>query len=298
MTTSALRTPLRLASRGTSLCAALDADIPITRVGGKAHTLGRLLRCGVRVPNGFVLRTEALEAHLRSADIEISGDGAAMRSLVCESPLPDSLREELLSRARSLLASGPVVVRSSAVGEDSDAASFAGQLDSVLHVADEEMLERAVLACWASFWSERALFYRAARGVAPSGMGVVVQQQVSACAAGVMFTDDGTGALLVEYTSGLGDALVSGAVDPARIRIDRATHAVQQLGERIPKADALVLVQSSIAALLDAALQVEQELRAPQDIEWAMTADGTLYIVQSRPITATLRCNGGTICRP
>ena len=289
MTTSAWQSRIERAPGKTSYCVALASVVPLERVGGKAHTLGRLMRAGVRVPHGFVLRTEALESHLSA--IGESCDGATMRSLVCGTPLSDALRQELFSRARALLARGPVVVRSSAVGEDSDAASFAGQLDSVLHVTDEVMLERAVLACWASFWSDRAMFYRTARGMAPSGMGVVVQQQVNACAAGVMFTDDGTGALLVEYTAGLADALVSGALDPARVRIDRQTRSVQQQGERIPEADVVVLAPGGIASLLDAATRLERELGAPQDVEWAMTADGTLFIVQSRPITARL-------CRP
>jgi pyruvate,water dikinase len=292
MTTSVLQSRTERASEETHHCVALASAVPLERVGGKAHTLGRLMRAGVRVPHGFVLRREALASHLSA--IGKSRDGATMRALVCGTPLPDALRRELLSRARTLLARGPVVVRSSAVGEDSDAASFAGQLDSVLHVTDEVMLERAVLACWASFWSDRAMFYRTARGMTSSGMGVVVQQQVHASAAGVMFTNDGTGALLVEYTAGLADALVSGAVDPARVRINRQTRAVHQEGERIPEAEQVVLAPASIAALLDAAAKLERELGAPQDVEWAMTADGTLYIVQSRPITAALSTRGAT----
>jgi rifampicin phosphotransferase len=292
MTTSALRSRTERARGMTSYCVPLASVVPLDQVGGKAHTLGRLMRAGVRVPHGFVLRTEALESHLSAIGEE--RDGAAMRSLVCHTPLSDTLREELFSRARALLARGPVVVRSSAVGEDSDAASFAGQLDSVLHVTDEAMLERAVLACWASFWSDRAMFYRTARGMAPSGMGVVVQQQVNACAAGVMFTNDGTGALLVEYTTGLADALVSGALDPARVRIDRHSHAIEQQGARVPEADVVVLAAAGIASLLEAATRLELELGAPQDVEWAMTADGTLFIVQSRPITAALSAKVAT----
>ncbi|MEP6733395.1 MAG: PEP/pyruvate-binding domain-containing protein [bacterium] len=292
MTTSAVRSPLEHASNAAAFGMPLHVETPLEKIGGKAHTLGRLMRAGVRVPPGFVLTTEALEAHLAEAQlgerIASAPDAATIRSLVMEAPLPDALRDELFARAESLLTKGPVVVRSSAVGEDSDAASFAGQLDSVLHVRDEAMLEHAVLTCWASFWSDRAVFYRSARGMVAGGMGVIVQQQVDACAAGVMFTDDGGSALLAEYTSGLGDALVSGAIDPARIRIDRVTSAVQQEGERIPDADVVVMAPTGIASLLDAALKLERVLGAPQDVEWAMTADGTLFIVQSRPITAAL----------
>ena len=293
MTTTAWRPRLELEPTTDALCVELDAERPLEQVGGKAHTLGRLMRAGVRVPGGFVLTTLALETHLREAHlderIDTLSDGPAIRSLVSGASLPGQVREQLLAHARPMLARGPVVVRSSAVGEDSGAASFAGQLDSILHVTDDAMLEHAVLACWASFWSDRAMFYRQARGMASSGMGVVVQEQVDACAAGVMFTDDGAGALLVEYTAGLADGLVAGAVDPARVRIDRTSCAVRELGQRIPAADAVVLTEHGIASILDAATRLEHELGGAQDVEWAMTADGTLFIVQSRPITAALR---------
>lgn len=283
----------------------LDVDVDVAMVGGKASALGRLIRSGVRVPTGFVLRTEALETHLREARIDSTirllcdeadfakaevraSVSTSIRGLICGAALPEVIRDELISRAHPLLACGPIVVRSSAVGEDSESASFAGQLDSVLHVVDDESLERAVLACWASYWSERALFYRCARGMHSAGMGVVVQSQVDAHAAGVMFTDDGSGALLIEYVQGLGDALVAGAVDPARIRVDRATGAIRHLGERIPEADAVVCTAAGVESLLAAAAQVESEFGGAQDVEWAMCADGTLFIVQSRPVTASL----------
>jgi pyruvate,water dikinase len=283
----------------------LDVDVDVAMVGGKANALGRLIRSGVRVPPGFVLRTETLETHLREARIADTirslCDGAdfakaearasvsaTIRELICGAALPELIRDELISRAHPLLARGPVVVRSSAVGEDSESASFAGQLDSVLYIADVGSLERAVLACWASYWSERALFYRRARGMHSAGMGVVVQEQVDARAAGVMFTDDGSGAVLVEYVHGLGDALVAGTVDPARIRVDRATGAIRHLGERIAEADAVVCAATGVESLLAAAAQVESEFGGAQDVEWAMSADGTLFIVQSRPITAGL----------
>ncbi|MEO7366712.1 MAG: PEP/pyruvate-binding domain-containing protein [Gemmatimonadaceae bacterium] len=303
--TASVAHPSIFAMPGKAFINSIEADVDVSMVGGKARALGRMIRSGVRVPPGFVLRTEALETHLCEAGI---GDtlgllcneadftkaearasvSTAIRELICGAALPEVIRDELISRAHPLLARGPIVVRSSAVGEDSEAASFAGQLDSVLNVSDDESLERAVLSCWASYWSERALFYRRARGMHSAGMGVVVQSQVDAHAAGVMFTDDGSRALLVEYVDGLGDALVAGAVDPARIRVDRATGAIKHLGERIAEADAVVCTAAGVKSLLAAAAKVESEFGEAQDVEWAMTADGTLFIVQSRPITASL----------
>lgn len=297
--------PTGLPAASPEWCFALGADCPPEAVGGKAYTLGVLIRAGVRVPDGFVLRTEALERHLRSSALDQAIDAlcervdtgqpehlgeiaAAIRSLFDTAPMSGVLRDELRALARPLLARGSVVVRSSAVGEDSAERSFAGQLDSILHVADEIALERAVLACWASYWSERALFYRAARHVPSRGMGVVVQQQVAARAAGVLFTDAGDGTALVEYTAGLGDRLVAGEIDPARISIERSSRAVRHSGQRCADADSVVVSDGGIDALASMAAELEHMLGGPQDVEWAMTADGDLFVVQSRPITAPL----------
>ena len=141
---------------------ALEAPSDVMLVGGKAIALGRAMRAGLRVPTGFVLTTEAFDEHMRAHS----------------APMSSAMRDELFAAAETLLACGAVVVRSSAVGEDSRGHSFAGQLDSILHVTTLSALEEAVLACWASYWSERASFYRAAREVPSNGMGVVVQHQV------------------------------------------------------------------------------------------------------------------------
>ena len=123
MTTSVLRTRPTLAPSGTSLGVPLEAEVDVALVGGKAHTLGRLIRSGVRVPPGFVLRTEALESHLREARIADrihslcegsdfgraearSSVSATIRALVCGAALPEVIRDELLARAHPLLARG------------------------------------------------------------------------------------------------------------------------------------------------------------------------------------------------
>src|SRR6185295_8529713 len=185
--------------------------------------------------------------------------------------------------AETLLACGAVVVRSSAVGEDSRGQSFAGQLDSILHVTTLSALEDAVLACWASYFSERASFYRAAREVPSNGMGVVVQHQVDARAAGVLFTDAGDGTMLVEYTAGLADALVAGAIDPSRLSIARDTGVVKHLADA---EQPFALEPSAVDGLIAAARDLEREFGEPQDVEWVLGDDNEIWIVQSRPITA------------
>ena len=267
--------------RGTDVCLPLEAAIDVQNVGGKAYALGRMLRAGIVVPSGIVLTVDAFQAFLAENELDPPARSAQM---------PAWVREQLLTAAAPLLALGPVVVRSSAVGEDGAGESFAGQLDSVLHIADSASLERAVLDVWASLWSERAIFYRTARGLGQHGMGVVIQRQVEAKAAGVLFTTTTSGEMLVEYAPGLGDALVAGQVDPSRVAIDRQTGAIRVLASY-----AFNLEANRFDELRSTGFKLETEFGSPQDIEWALSTDDTLFIVQSRPITAPLALNRSTV---
>jgi pyruvate,water dikinase len=288
----------------------LDQATHLHLVGGKAHNLYRVLKLGLRVPGGFVITTKAFEAHLEENGLAAKIDALTQQKtgqsnqdsvgpdrqlskgihdLIVNTPLSPELRDLLRSTAKEFVNRGPVVVRSSAVGEDSAQASFAGQLDSFLHVHTLAGLEKALLACWASCWSERAIAYRAARGLKITSMGVVVQTQVDALAAGVLFTRTTAGTILVEHTSGLGDALVSGAINPGRFVLDRDGNGVRMLsaGERpIKNIENLLLSRARLAELGRLAATLEQGLGGPQDVEWAIDRSGLLYLVQSRPITA------------
>jgi rifampicin phosphotransferase len=275
-------------AEGGALCVPLDAATDASLVGGKAFALGRLIRAGVAVPEGFVLTTGALDGHLggfgdtATASTQRRRGAEEQQELLSTTALSPGVREALAAHAASLLAKGPVVVRSSAVGEDGAGESFAGQLDSILNVRDDVQLERAVRDVWASLWSERVDFYRTARGVPMRGMGVVVQRQVDARVAGVMFTMTSTGEMLVEYGAGLADKLVAGEVDPARMAINRATGASRQLR----RDDDCSLTERQIEQLRLVGLAAETEFGAAQDLEWAIDGSGSLYVVQSRPITA------------
>ena len=265
-------------------------------VGGKAHNLWRASELGLRVPDGFVVTTRAFEAHLDENDL--AGKiralsqrklSARIRDLIVNTSLSSRLRDRLRSAAEELLDRGPIVVRSSAVGEDSARASFAGQLDSFLHVRTLAGLETALLDCWASCWSERAIAYRAARGLEVSSMGVVVQTQVDALAAGVLFTRTAEGTILVEHTPGLGDALVAGAINPGRfvLRRDGNGFRVLSAGDRaVTNMQTLLFSRSRLTELGRLATKLEEGLGGPQDVEWAIDRSGVLYLVQSRPITA------------
>jgi phosphoenolpyruvate synthase/pyruvate phosphate dikinase len=162
MMTSSLRAVRAL--RSSSYIVPLNHATLLHLAGGKAHNLYRVSKLGVRVPGGFVVTTRAFDAHLQENDLAVrinafssqSGLGrdrqlsADIHALIVNTPLSPELRDLLRPAAEELLNRGPVVVRSSAVGEDSARASFAGQLDSFLHVKTFAELEKALPACWAS----------------------------------------------------------------------------------------------------------------------------------------------------
>ena len=271
--------------------------------GGKASALSRMLRDGLPVPRGLVVPCDALQRFLNATGLEalpgtlladadpddITTLAAACRSIRAEvlaRPLPRDLETALLSAAAPLLEQGPVAVRSSAVGEDGADASFAGQFDSVLHVTSADALCDAVRQCWASYWSARAMSYRHRRGVPAAGMAVIVQQQVRAAAAGVLFTRDPQGPvdrMVVEWVSGLADRLVSGEATPRRLYLSRTTGTAA--ADTASEGDAPPLTSQQVAQLVSLATRLEVMFGCPQDIEWTLDSAGRISIVQSRPIT-------------
>jgi pyruvate,water dikinase len=271
--------------------------------GGKAVNLGRLTQAGLPVPSGIVITVHALNEFLRitAAQHEIERlekqagedfDGASVleqsvQLLLSQTPLPGETRELLAQVRAALGTSGPYAVRSSAVGEDAGDASFAGLLDSVLDVDPAAGLEAALKRVWGSRWSARAAAYARTHGKRIGGIAVIVQRQVDARYAGVLFTRsperDSAHEMLCEYCTGLAQRLVDGAIVPARLRIDRASFEFSRDDELN---NAEQPPRSQIEALAAAATAAEQLFDAPQDIEWALDRAGGLWLVQSRPITS------------
>ena len=239
----------------------------LATAGGKGANLGELIRAGVRVPPGFVVTTDAYAA---------GADGSVPE------PVAQAIRT-----AYAGLGGGAVAVRSSATAEDLPGAAFAGQQDTYLDVAGEPAVLDAVRRCWASLRSERAVAYRARRGIADAAvrMGVVVQRMVPAEVAGVAFTADPvTGArseTVIDAGLGLGEAVVSGTLTAEHLVVDRAEgHPPILSGPALTRLGA-----AGIAELVAVAARIEAHFGRPQDIEWAYAA-GTLWIVQARPMTA------------
>jgi pyruvate, water dikinase len=291
--------------------------------GGKGASLGRMTGTGMPVPPGFVVTAGALGESLDGHGVlekvrdlarsfESGAEGARVageiQEIVLSSPPPEELAEHISSAYQSLGPDVPVAVRSSACAEDGESASFAGQQETFLNVIGSENVLDGLVRCWASFFTERALFYRLNKGsLTDLRMAVVVQQQIAADKSGVIFTTDPirqrTDQMVIEAGYGLGEALVSGLITPdnyvarrdgrlkkARLgRQDQMTVRVAGGGTTTVRLDdeiagSQVLDEDEISRLVEVGLQLEAAFGSPQDIEWAFEAD-RLYVLQSRPIT-------------
>jgi pyruvate,water dikinase len=262
-------------------------------LGGKAASLDRLARMGFRIPPGFCLTTAAFRRQL--GDIETEADEGSIAARLEHEPLDDDLTRELRDALARLTAEAPpapglgqpsFAVRSSAIGEDGSAASYAGLHETELGVAPDGV-DASVRRCWASLWSPAALAYRRFRGFSMHGeaMAVVVQSLVPADAAAVAFTRHPvTGRedqLVITAAHGLGEAMVSGTVTPDTYTIDKQTLTTVDFepGEAEEALDAELLRE-----LAQLVLQVEAGFGRAVDVE-AAVANRTWYLLQARPIT-------------
>ncbi|HEX3690683.1 MAG TPA: PEP/pyruvate-binding domain-containing protein [Solirubrobacteraceae bacterium] len=287
----------------------------VGRAGGKGASLARMAALGLPVPPGFVVPANALADALPDQGVELHAlaeaqNAAAAQELIRGVELDPALRRAVLDAYAALGGQGdaPVAVRSSACAEDSEAASFAGQQETFLHVRGGDAVRTRIRDCWASFFSERALFYRSQKGsLSDLGMAVVIQRMVHADVAGVLFTCDPVhnrrDRMVVEAVIGLGEAAVSGAVTPdhyvlkrdGRVRkaqVHQQPYAIVAgdtggVIERPLSADeggARKVGDELLAELARIGADLEQRVGVPQDIEWAVQ-DGELYVLQARPVT-------------
>jgi pyruvate,water dikinase len=252
---------------------------------------------------------------------DVGTAGGRLRSLVEGSELPESTAAAVRA-AYDELCQGhgftvPVAVRSSAVSEDLAGASFAGQLQTYLWVEGPDAVLEHVQRCWAGFFTPEALMYRHEQGIAPEEllMSVGVQRMVRARSAGVMFTlnpvNGDRSKVVIESTWGLGEPLVSGEVDPDRFTVDKVTFQLLQteigrkLIEHRPDLERRQVVVSDVEeqrrtaasisddevnALARLGKAIERHYGSPQDVEWAIDADGgEILVLQARPETVWSR---------
>jgi pyruvate,water dikinase len=199
--------------------------------------------------------------------------------------LPADLAEAITSAVAEFGQTTPLAVRSSATAEDLPFASFAGQQETFLNIVGTVAVLEAVKRCWASLWTDRAVVYRANNQIDQRSvrLAVVIQLLVDAAAAGVLFTADPlTGRrqhAVIEASAGLGEAVVSGAVNPDHWLVDSLA------GAALEGPSDGVLTRPQLQELTRLGQRIEQHFGAPQDIEFAVDKQGTSWIVQSRAIT-------------
>lgn len=301
-------------------------------VGGKAKGLMRLAETGVSVPAGFCVTTRAYHSFVAHNDLQgwiaeslrdvRDGDRAArtvasarIQQAFLGGNLPQDVVENLrahyneisIGRAEDVR----VAVRSSATAEDLANASFAGVQTTVLNVTGISAVTNALRSCWASLWTEQVISYRSRVGIADTDLAiaVIVQEMIPSRVAGVLFSTEPVtgdrGCMTVEACWGLGEALVSGNVNPDHYEIDRASFRLRKQicgrqskaiecskegGTRIvplskSKRRRPCLHAEQLTQLAKAALLIEERFDCPQDIEWAIDEAQHIYFLQSRPIT-------------
>ncbi|WP_370575838.1 PEP/pyruvate-binding domain-containing protein [Methanomethylovorans sp.] len=296
-------------------------------IGSKAFSLHAVMSTGLNIPPYSCITTKAYERYLDSGSLqgriimELSRKDAAdmrweemwdtslrIRNMFLNTPMPEALASEIRKGLDRHLTRVPVVVRSSAPGEDSANTSFAGLHESYVNIKGMDSIIEHIRLVWASLWSDAAFLYRNELGldIKNSTMAVMVQELVAGEVSGIVFSSNPGNSLqmIVEAVHGLNQGLVDGDVEPDRWIIDRNTgtlieHVSPSGRERISSlSDTGTVIQrtsgnisviaplneSDIHKLREAALLLEKKFGHPQDIEWTKK-EGEIYILQSRPIT-------------
>jgi len=313
-------------------------DIPL--VGGKNASLGEMINAGMPVPPGFAVTAYAYEKFLKQTRIakkiykiiketitdpndpkQYDAASKKIRKLIEKTSMPTKIANSIKAAYKELnkrfnLKDVLVAVRSSATAEDLPDASFAGQQETYLNVKDPNELLEKVVKCWSSLYTPRAIFYRNEKGFAHEQVfiSVGVQKMVNSRAAGVMFTINPvtgkTDEIVIEGNYGLGETVVSGAVNPDDFVVDKNTLKIKErriarktvqyirdpnTGETVhldvpnDKQKEPCINEAEILKLAELAKQIEQHYGKAQDIEWAIDKDLSfpkdVFIVQSRPET-------------
>ena len=307
----------------------------VETVGGKAASLGELTDAGLPVPPGFVVTAGTYRRFIEGAGIDEElfsavdvdpEDSAALREaaetaeeLITGTEIPEDVATEILEAYRSFGGEEEafVAVRSSATAEDMPDASFAGQQETFLNVREDALLER-IRDCWASLFTQRAIYYRNRQGYDNESVdiAVVVQRMVDAEKSGVMFTSHpstGEPEAVIESAWGLGEAVVSGSVSPDNYVYDRRTDEILDVtvadkktkmckdpdsGETVEveveenRRTERVLSDAEIERLVEIGERVESHYGGPQDVEWAIVGDD-VFMLQSRPVTTIAESESG-----
>lgn len=318
-------------------------------VGGKGANLGEMTQAGFPIPFGFVITSNAyfyiMEVNKLTADIkhyitlinfdnpkELSDGASAIRRLIRNAQIPHDLlteihgfynhmarreaqvykktsSQQILEHLKSTMKSPIVAVRSSATAEDLPDASFAGQQETFLNVQGENHLVEKIKDCWASLFTERAMYYRFQKKYdhMQVGLAAVVQRMVQSDQSGIAFSIDpltnDRSTVTIEAIDGLGEYIVGGVVTPDHYEVAKKGFVITKKEVKEQKVKLIkkgidneeVKISASdgkkqkladplIQELAKIVTSIEDHYFFPQDIEWAVEK-GQVYIVQSRPIT-------------
>lgn len=315
------------------------ADVGL--VGGKSSSLGELTSSvDVPVPYGYATTANAYRYFMEKTgqnkkihkmlqelqdvedSVELHEVCTKIRESICSATMPEDLAEQI-GKAYEELAEkvgekNPfVAVRSSATAEDLPDASFAGQQDTYLNVTGRDMVIRKVKECYASTFTDRAVYYRAKKNFDHENVALsaAVQMMADAKAAGVMFTVNlATGAddsIMIEGSWGLGEYIVQGTVTPDNFVVDKDSLTItsRRINEKSielirkeggdveerkvepERAKAQVISDEQIAQLADYAKRIEKHYGCYMDMEWAVDHKDSLWILQARPETVWSKKN-------
>ncbi len=314
--------------------------------GGKGANLGEMANIGLPVPPGFAVTAQTYKEYLektglgKKIDVLLKGlnvedndklQSAAKRiqELIIATPIPEEMAEEIKD-SYELLGAGKgahtlvesedifVAVRSSATAEDLPEASFAGQQATLLNVRGKENVVNAVLACWASLFTARAIYYRVKNKFEHSKVliSAIVQKMVNSDKSGIMFTvnpsTNNRDEIVIEAIYGLGEMIVGGEVNPDLFIVDKKTRAIKKIevktkdaglfrdekGNNVERAISpelqtrQAITEAQAKELARFGQKIEEHYGNPQDIEWAIEKD-VIYIVQSRAVTTLKRKENG-----
>jgi pyruvate,water dikinase len=317
----------------------IDPEQAVGVCGAKMGRLAELRQAGVTMPKGFTVTVDAYRWHCEQAGLDdvidsilgalSPGAGSAEIESAARAAQAELTGREMTPGLASLIADAyeelssrcfdinvPTAVRSSAIGEDSGTASFAGIFDTYLGVSGPDRVLDAVRQCWASLFSARAISYRLRAGThhrdMPMAVGVI--ELIHARASGVAFSahpvTGKTDRIVIETSWGWGEAVVQGLVTPDHIEVGKADGRIlshQVAAKKVVSAfdyaagqvveidmparlvDRQVLDDEQIAAVVDAVLAVERHYGYPVDVEWVLDRHrrpgDPICVVQARPVT-------------
>lgn len=301
-----------------------------SHIGGKALALAVLAEKGMRIPRAMCVTCEAYDAYVGSTGLrerislelsrkdfldmrweELWDSSLRIRNMFLNTPMQEPLVSVLRDALSGSFGDASVAVRSSAPGEDSAQASFAGLHESYLNVRGASAIIDHIRLVWASLWSDAALLYRKELGldVHHSTMAVIVQELVAGQKSGVVFgiNPADSSQTVIEAVHGLNQGLVDGTIEPDRWLIDRSSGRIvshsaagrtkivvpspsgvslEPLPPELTETPPLSIEEVDLVNGL--AIKAGEVFGNPQDVEW--TFDGNvLYTLQSRPITASLQ---------